>query len=164
MKSWYAIYTNPRAEKKVAAALEQKGIEVYLPSATTIKQWSDRKKKVEEVLFKSYAFVCIHMEVDRLSVLATPGVVKFVRIGGEVPAIRQEIIDAIRLSLAHYTEYQIEPISLKPQQAVTVIGGPLKGHIGKVIEQHGQHYFAVQLSELSLQLLVKIPAHHLQPI
>ncbi len=164
MKSWYAIYTNPRAEKKVATALEQKGVEVYLPTTTTIKQWSDRKKKVEEVLFKSYAFVHINLEVERLLVLETPGVVKFVRIGGEVPYIRPEIIDAIRLSLAHYSEYQIEPISLQPHQAVSVIGGPLKGHTGTVIAQNGQHYFAVQLSELSLQLLVKIQAHHLQAI
>ena len=28
---WYAIYTNPRAEKKTASLLHQRGIDVYLP-------------------------------------------------------------------------------------------------------------------------------------
>ena len=44
-KKWYAVYTNPRAEKKTAGKLLEKGIEVYLPLQTTIKQWSDRKKR-----------------------------------------------------------------------------------------------------------------------
>ena len=48
-KHWYAVYTKPRAEKKAALALTELGIEHYLPLQTSIKQWSDRKKKVEEL-------------------------------------------------------------------------------------------------------------------
>ena len=160
-KKWYAVYTNPRAEKKTAEKLLEKGIEVYLPLQTTIKQWSDRKKKVEEPLFKSYLFVCVNFEAERISVLETPGVVKFVRIGGEVPAIRKVIIDAIKLSLANFSDIEITNQDLQINQEVQVIAGPLRGYKGKIIEQHGNQYFAVQIEELGIHMLLKIPATHL---
>jgi transcription antitermination factor NusG len=160
-KKWYAIYTNPRAEKKTAEKLTEKGIEVYLPLQTTLKQWSDRKKKVEEPLFKSYVFVLINLELERLLVLETPGVVKFVRIGGEVPVIRTPIIDAIKLSLAHFSDIEITNQDLYINQQVQVIAGPLRGYTGKVMEQHGNQYFAVHIEELGAHMLLKIPASHL---
>lgn len=163
-KKWYAIYTNPRAEKKTADKLSEKGIEVYLPLQTTIKQWSDRKKKVEEPLFKSYLFVCIYFEAERLPVLETQGVVKFVRIGGEVPVIRTNIIDAIRLSLANFSEIEITNHDLKPNQQVEVIAGPLRGYQGKIMAQHGNQYFAISIEELGAHMLLKIPITHLREV
>ena len=58
-KSWYALYVKSRAEKKVAADLSANSIEYYLPLQKVLKQWSDRKKWVEEPLFRSYVFVRI---------------------------------------------------------------------------------------------------------
>jgi transcription antitermination factor NusG len=57
MLHWSAIYTRSRNEKKVAERLNASGIKVYCPTQTTLKQWSDRKKKVTEPIFKSYVFV-----------------------------------------------------------------------------------------------------------
>ena len=54
---WYAVYVKSRFEKKSASLLERDGVTVYLPLITTVKQWSDRRKKVDEPLFKSYLFV-----------------------------------------------------------------------------------------------------------
>ena len=48
---WYALYVKSRSEKKVLSQLEDMGLEAFLPLVTRIKQWSDRKKKVEEPLF-----------------------------------------------------------------------------------------------------------------
>ena len=45
--NWYVLYTTSRAEKKVAQRLEEKGLEVFLPMIEELRQWSDRKKKVE---------------------------------------------------------------------------------------------------------------------
>jgi transcriptional antiterminator RfaH len=56
---WYPVYTQPRAEKKAYSALIDKGIEAYLPLHRRLKQWSDRKKWVEEPLISSYLFVRI---------------------------------------------------------------------------------------------------------
>ncbi|MCK5034403.1 MAG: UpxY family transcription antiterminator, partial [Candidatus Sabulitectum sp.] len=76
MKSWYAIYTKARNEKKVASLFLRDGIEHYLPLIKRIKFWSDRKKQVEEPLFSSYVFVHIK-EQEHLKVLKTTGVVRF---------------------------------------------------------------------------------------
>jgi hypothetical protein len=43
---WYAIYTNPRAEKQVRDRLLETGVEVFLPLQKTYRIWSDRKKLV----------------------------------------------------------------------------------------------------------------------
>ena len=58
-KKWYAIYVKSRHEKVIFSELQKKGIESSLPLMTTIRQWSDRKKKVEVPLFRSYLFVKI---------------------------------------------------------------------------------------------------------
>lgn len=163
-KKWYALYTNPRSEKKTAEKLAEKGVEVYLPLQTTIKQWSDRKKKVEEPLFKSYLFVCVYLESERLTVLETQGVVKFVRIGGEIPAIRASIIDAIKLSLANFSDIEITNNNLMLNQQVEVVAGPLRGYQGKIMAQHGNQYFAINIEELGAHMLLKIPITHLREL
>lgn len=159
---WYAVYTKPRAEKKVFQMLSLKGIEAYLPLQTTIKQWSDRKKKVEEPLFKSYLFVQTNFEKSHLDILSINGAVKFVRSGKELTSIRPEIIDAIKLSLLHYNEITTSGESFSKNQQVTVIAGPLKGFEGIIAEQHGNRYFAIHIPQLGTHMLIKIPAAYLK--
>ena len=74
---WYAVYTKPRNEKKLAERLNGKGIEAYLPMRRTLKQWSDRKKMVDEPLISSYVFVNVLQE-HYFEVLNTPGAVKYI--------------------------------------------------------------------------------------
>lgn len=162
-KKWYAIYTNPRAEKKVNQLLTNKGFEAYLPLQTTLKQWSDRKKKVEEPLFKSYVFVNILFDKEHVDVLNTAGVVKFVKIGKELSPIRPDIIKAIQLSLQFFDELQTSSEHFSINQQVEVIAGPLRGFKGIIAEQQGNRYFAIQIEQLGTHLLLKVPAQHLSP-
>jgi transcription antitermination factor NusG len=163
-KKWYAIYTNPRAEKKVAGSLQVKGIEGYIPLQTTIRQWSDRKKKVEEPIFKSYVFVHIQYELEQMNVLSVPGVVKFVRIGKDLSPIRTEIIDAIKVSLMHASEITLTSEKLSIQQPITIIAGPLAGMQGIITQQQGNHYFAIHIEQIGTHLLLKVPAAYLKPL
>ena len=48
-KKWYAIYTKPRWEKKIDSVLIRKGIESWCPLQKVERQWSDRKKIIEEL-------------------------------------------------------------------------------------------------------------------
>ena len=61
MINWYVIYTKPRSEKKVAERLSEDGVEVYCPMIKTIRQWSDRKKKVLLPMFPGYVFVHVSL-------------------------------------------------------------------------------------------------------
>lgn len=101
-KRWYAVYTKSRFEKKVAEELEKKKVEHYLPLQKSLKQWSDRKKYVDEPLFKSYIFVRVSNQ-DYLEVLTTNGVVCYVTIGKEKIAIPDYQIEAVRTYLGEQT-------------------------------------------------------------
>ncbi|MBC8342565.1 MAG: UpxY family transcription antiterminator, partial [Bacteroidetes bacterium] len=67
---WYAAYTKSRNEKKVSERLSEQAVEHYLPLHKILKQWSDRKKWVEEPVFKSYIFIKIGLD-DYYDVLNT---------------------------------------------------------------------------------------------
>jgi hypothetical protein len=56
---WYAVYTKPHHEKRIYNQLQQEGIKTYLPLQMTLKQWSDRKKKICKPLFSCYLFANI---------------------------------------------------------------------------------------------------------
>lgn len=158
---WYALYTNPRAEKKVALSLTQKGFEVFLPLQTTLKQWSDRKKKVEEPLFKSYVFIFTDLEQFHLEVLNTHGVMKFVKIGKETISIRQNQIDAIKMLLANEVDFELGDMTYQPGEQVIIEAGPLKGLQGYIMQQKGNRNFSISIEQLGTSILITVPAAYL---
>ena len=56
---WLVLYTNPRAEMKVAQRLEKAGVEAYCPARMEMRQRSDRKKKICVPLLPSMVLVNI---------------------------------------------------------------------------------------------------------
>lgn len=70
-KQWFVFYTKSRQEKKVRDLLLKSGYEVFLPMHKVMRQWSDRKKKVEVPLFNSYIFVN-DLEHNISNILKTP--------------------------------------------------------------------------------------------
>jgi len=55
--NWYVAYTYPNAEKRVQQRVEESGKEAFLPTQEVVRQWSDRKKKLNMPLFPNYVFV-----------------------------------------------------------------------------------------------------------
>ena len=161
---WYALYTNPRAEKKVEAELQKHGFEVYLPLQETIRQWSDRKKKVLSPLFNSYIFVHINPERSYYDILSVQGVVKFVKIGKDLIPIPSEQIEAIRLSLLHYSELEISSEQLEISDRVEVTSGPLRGVKGFVSDVNGNKRLAIAIEQIGSHLLVQVPLAYLKKI
>src|ERR1700743_2014633 len=92
INKWYPVYTHARAEKKAFRALVDKGIEVYLPLHRQLKQWSDRKKWVDEPLIKSYLFVRVK-ESEQTEVLMTKGVSRFIFFSGKIASMSDRQID-----------------------------------------------------------------------
>ena len=133
-KLWYALYVRSKHEKNVHSALLNKGIESSLPLKTVIRQWSDRKKKVQLPMFRGYVFVKINLNIDKLNVLQTPGIVKFIHFKNQIPAIPQEQIFWLDALLSSESEINYETQYL-PGNEAEVIAGPFKGLKGKVIKQ-----------------------------
>lgn len=160
---WYALYVRPRTEKKVAERLSQRGLQPYCPVQTVLRQWSDRKKKVSEPLFKSYVFVRCDAHT-RLEVLQTPGVMAFVHWLGRPAVIRDEEIEAIKVFLEEYEAISlVAHASYRAGQEVEVKYGPMMGNHGKVIRQT-RHKVALRIEQLGLDLIAEVPKSHLEPV
>jgi transcriptional antiterminator RfaH len=159
---WYAVYTKPRSEKKLANRLNDQGIEAYLPLRRTLKQWSDRKKMVDEPLISSYVFVRIFQE-HYFTVLNTPGAVKYIWFCGKPAAIPETQISTLKLILG---EEEIDCVSAGLLQGtrVKVTSGPLKGLTGELINYAGKHRVMVRIDHLEKALLLTISPHLLEPI
>ncbi len=131
MNNWFAIYTKPRSEKKVAERLSDSGIEVFCPLINTMRQWSDRKKKIQMPMFPGYVFVFVS-ELDRTKVLMDYGVLNFVYWLGKPAIIRQNEIDAIKEIADKGEEVSINSDEFEIGQLVKIQEGPFKGMSGKV--------------------------------
>ena len=132
-KNWYAVYTKPRWEKKVAELLSRKKIENYCPLNRVHRQWSDRKKIVLEPLFKSYVFVRIS-DNGQLAVRQTDGILNFVYWLGKPAVVRNEEIDMIKRFLNEHENVKLEKSMVNLNDKVRILNGPLMLQEGNVME------------------------------
>lgn len=160
---WYAVYTNPRAEKKTFQLLKQRGINVYLPLLKVLKQWSDRRKWVEEPMFKSYLFVNVS-EREYLDVLQVQGVVKYISFSGKAAVIRDEQIEVIQLLLSSEAELEITDHQFKKGELVHIKAGPFLGLQGELIEMQSSKRFLVRFDQLGKSIVLNIPTVYLEPV
>jgi transcription antitermination factor NusG len=130
-KNWYVFYTKSKFEKKIDASLVEKGIESFLPLITVVRRWSDRKKKVEEPLFKSYIFAHVN-EKERLEVLQVQGVVKCISFRGRIAIVPDFQIEGIKRLLEHKADSLEVGECFNKGDRVRVITGSLKGLEGIV--------------------------------
>ena len=128
--SWYALYTRPRHEKKAAELLSEKDFEVYLPLIKKVRQWKDRKKKVDMPLFNSYIFVNFEYN-QRFDVLKTHGIVKIINFSGEPAVIPDWQIDSLKRMLEFPETVRLEKY-ISPGEIVEITAGPMRGLKGMV--------------------------------
>ena len=158
-QSWYAMYTKPRAEKNLRDRLEEKGVITYLPLQKQLRQWSDRKKWVEEPIFRGYIFVKAS-EKDFQSILNTPGTVNFVRFGGKPAPVDASQLEAVHRIINYAEHYDVDDIDFAKGERVRIDFGTLKGIEGEWISWRGHKRVAVQIHQLGRLLAVEIPAAH----
>jgi transcription antitermination factor NusG len=160
---WYVMYTRSRAEKKVADMLAEEGVEVYLPMVEELKQWSDRKKKVQKALFNGYVFVKTHRN-NLWNCLKIPGAVKFVHFSGEHAIIRDEDVETIQRVVATGVSIETDGSEIASGEKVKVIGGSLEDMVGECVEKGNKDYFLIRIPGIYQNLLVSIPRKFLQVI
>lgn len=158
---WYVVYTKSRWEKKVFERLTLQGIEAYVPMQKRLKQWSDRKKWIEEPMIRCYAFVKIIRE-QYFEVLKTPGVVCFLFFLGKPAAIPENQIQILKNVEESKFNVEITIEQLKPGQKVEVTGGPLQGTRGELIKLRGKKRVLLRIDYLKESMLVDIAPEYLQ--
>ena len=127
---WFVLYTQPRNEKKVAERLGKLGITAYCPMTIQVRQWSDRKKKVEVPLLNSYVFVHLE-EANRKLVFEVPGIVRYLFWLGEPAIVRDEEIKTLQnwLSL-DFAELEVK--ALKPGDTIMLKEGAFKNQEARI--------------------------------
>ena len=136
MSEWFAIWTRSRHEKHVRDQLEQKDVEVFLPTITRWSRWKDRKQKVDWPLFPGYCFARFNV-AERLPILKCDGVVSIVGTDGQPSPIPPIEIDSIRQLVESELAYDPCPL-IKEGTMAEVKAGPLKGVIGRLVRK-GAH-------------------------
>ena len=152
-ESWYVLYTKPRHEKKLAERLQLEGWKVYCPLKKTAKQWSDRKKVVEEALFPSFIFIQCE-EAQRDQVFSHASAVRYLYWLRKPAIVRGDEIQSIKQwmgEVKNHEDITIESISLGSR--VRLSGGPLMGEAGTVKELRGTQATIV-LEQLGIQVRI----------
>lgn len=158
IKKWHVIYTKSKWEKKVDGLLMQKGFESWCPVQKRERQWSDRKKIIEEPLFRSYVFVKAN-KADYTNLLSTIGVVNFLYFEKKPAIIRDKEIEAIKkyLGLANASIQVIDMANIPAQTKVSINQGLFMGQKGQVVKSSKKTVY-VQLESINMMMIVEFKA------
>lgn len=159
---WYAIYTRSRHEKCVSEELIRKGIETFLPVRRITRNWSDRKKIIEDPLFKGYVFIHAPFAA-RWTILNTKGVVCFV---GPRPGRPAAIPDAELFAVKRFVSEEIpmDPFPyLKKGNRVYVRSGPFRGVEGFIVRKDKHCRLVISLDLLMQSVSVAIDEASVEP-
>jgi len=159
---WYALYTKPRHEKQVNERLAERQYETYLPLVKRISQWKDRKKKIEEPLFRSYLFVNFEYKY-RFDVLETNGAIKIVNFNRQPAVIPAWQIESLRRMLEAPETLQLEPY-LRPGELVEVTEGPMKGMRGTVVRRKGGQRLVLSIEGILQSVSVDVGESQLKKV
>lgn len=158
-KDWLVAYVQNNREKKIYERLTSLGIESFLPLQEEIRQWIDRRKKIQRVIIPMVIFVRVAPS-ERLQVLQTSSVNRYMVLRGEnTPAIVPDSqMERFRFML-DYSEQAVEMCYDRLQQGerIRIVKGPLTGLEGELVNVDGKNKVAVRIDLLGVAL-VEVPA------
>ena len=159
---WYAAYTCPRHEKRVAEQMAARAMEVFLPLYETVRRWSDRRKRIALPLFPGYVFARIALR-DRLRVLEVPGVVRLVGFNGRPVPLPDGEVEALRNGLG--LGLRAEPHRyLTAGCRVRIRSGPLAGLEGILVRRKGALRVVVSIELIRRAVALELDASALEPL
>lgn len=124
MAHWYAVYTRPCWEKKVADALLRRKFECYLPlnKVYPAAPSADRRRPVYQPVFESCVF--FRTTEDRLpSIRQVDGVLSMFYWHNKPAVIRDIEIDMMRRFLAEHQTVQLQKAVVNTTEIVKVVNG-----------------------------------------
>ena len=159
-RRWFAAYTKPRSEKKVYERLTEAGFEAYLPIQRLMKQWSDRKKMVEEPLLRSYIFVRVN-EKEYHQAIKVMGMVRYVCFEGKGVPIPDKQIETLKMLLKQKFDVQILDDNLVLGDKVEISYGSMIGFEGRLVKHKGKDMAIIEIESISHKICVTLPLGYL---
>ena len=149
--SWFVIWTESRAEKKVEARIAALGLSPWLPTVKERRCWSDRWREVVLPLFPGYLFARVR-SVEWHKVLHTPGVLTVVKHEGRPALLADAFVVGLRDAIERNgaaPESVAEAADYRPGDEVVIVQeGALKGLRGVVRDHRSGRQLLIWVSEV----------------
>lgn len=131
-KYWVAALVQMNTEKKVSSQLDRLGYHNYVPIQTEIRQWSDRRKKIDRIVIPMIIFVLVNKdEENRLKtysfiykLLSYPGHKESAKIPNEQICQLQLMLDKAE------SDIEFSDKVYEVGDEIEIVKGPLKGLYG----------------------------------
>jgi|HubBroStandDraft_1064217.scaffolds.fasta_scaffold258420_2 transcription antitermination factor NusG len=159
--SWFALTVGPSHERRAERSLLNLGFEAYLPVYRVRRQWSDRVKNLDTVLFPGYVF-CRFAYVDRLRVLSSAGVRSVVTTGRDPAPVEEDEISGVRALLASGRPLLPWPY-LRIGQQVVIRDGQFAALRGVVVRAKDSWRVVVSVEALNCSISIEVDAELVAP-
>lgn len=153
VERWYVIYTKSRQEKAVELALNSRGIKAYCPKMLQVRQWTDRKKKVEVPLFSSYCFVRISLK-NKNDVFSVQGIVRYVYWQGKPAYAHDHEIEQIQHWL-NDQERDFAVADFSENDRIKIKSGALINQEGLLVQKAGNQVI-LWLDKLGMKVITTL--------
>jgi transcription antitermination factor NusG len=156
VKSWVALRTAARWEKRIAANLTTAGAVVFLPLMTRLTVYRSRRRAVEVPVFSGYLFCDERgfLGNTRVPAACRAKVAQVLRPAGPA-ALREEL----RAVAGLLTDRQLvqERVVGKPGDVVRITGGSLAGCEGKILRLRPTRWQVVlEVSFIGARLVAEV--------
>jgi len=164
-KSWYALRSKPNKEEFLACQLESRGVDYYYPCIQA-RPINPRARKYKPY-FPGYLFIRTDLVQESTQAYErVPGAANLVSFGGEVPAVPDAILQAIRRMVDEVNASGGEmPPTVSPGTTVNIEAGPFAGYQA-IFDSNlpGRERVRVLLKMLQQrQIPVELPAEYVKP-
>ena len=159
---WFAAFTVPNHEKRVAQHCQHRLIESFLPLYTTKHRWKNRRTVIlERPLFPGYLFVRIP-HAGRVRVLEVPGVVSIVSSGNQLLPLPDNYVANLREGLQMN---KIEPhANVNVGEIVRIVRGAFAGAEGILERRKNDLRVVLRLEMLARSVSVEVDSSEIEGI
>lgn len=160
---WHVLYVKYQHEKKIESRMKARGLDSFVPTFMTIRQWSDRKKKVILPLFPCYVFININSKKEFHNALVVEGVFKYLNFGGIYAKVCEDEINRIKgfLKLEEISELRTTSDSPRMGELMVINHGSLSGLECKVIRTGNKNKVFVRIESLRRNITAVVPSNYL---
>jgi len=160
LSSWFAVYTTPRHEKRIAEHFEQREIESYLPLYRSHRLWKDGSKVTLELpLFPNYIFVRIGQN-ERVRVLEVPGVQRIIGSGNKPAPLPDFEIESLRAGL-YKCKFEPHPF-LSVGDRARIKAGAMAGMEGIVVRTNNNLRIVLTLDLIMRSVAIEVESTNLE--
>jgi len=161
-KSWFAVVTAPRHEKRIEEYFRIREIEGYLPVYEIARQWKDGSRGMVQLpLFPRYIFARIAVG-NRISVLEVPGVISIVGRKREPLPVPDSCIHFLREGLR---QRRIEPYPyLVEGERVRIRSGLMAGMEGVLLRKKNSFRVVLTIEMIMKSVIVEVDRCDVEPV